>query len=62
MQYFIAMLLVTLCPILHGSEQVQETFYHTVIDWSLMLLKGMNQAVTSASRGMALGTTIPSPV
>ena len=62
MQHFIAMLLVTLCPTLHGSEHVQEKFYRTVIGWSLKLLRGMNQAVTSASRGMALGTTIPSPV
>ena len=62
MYHSIAMLLVTLCPKRHGSEQVQEKFYHTVIDWSLKLLKGMNQAVMSASRGMALETTVPIPV
>ena len=62
MRFFIAMLLVTLPLILHGSEQVQGKLYHSLKCWSLMLLKEMNQADTSAWCGMALEATAPSPV
>ena len=47
---------------LHGSEQVQGKLYHSLRCSSLTLLKEMNQADTSAWRGMALEATAPSPV
>ena len=62
MQFFVATLLVTLPQMLHGSDQVQGKWYHTLRCSSLTLLKETNQADTSAWRGMALGVTAPSPV
>ena len=62
MRFFIAMLLVTLPQMLRGSEQVQGKLYHSLRCLSLTLLKEMNQADTSAWRGIALEATAPSPV
>ena len=60
MQHSIAMLLVTLCPILHGSKQAK--LYHTITGSSLQIFYGMNPAVMSAWLGIPLGKMTPSPV
>ena len=60
MQHFTAMLLVTLCPILHGSKQAK--LYHTIRGSSLQIFHEIKLAVMSFGLGMALGTTSPSHV
>ena len=60
MQHSIAMLLVTLCPTLHGSKEAK--LYHTIKGSSLKIFYGMNLAVMSAWLGMALETMTPSVV
>ena len=58
MQHFNAVLQVTLCPVLHGSEKVQEKLCHIMRRLSFQTLNGMNhQAITSVLLGMALETT-----
>ena len=60
MQRFIAMPLVTLCLLLHGSRQ--RNLCHTIIGSSLRTFHGLRKAVMSAWLGMALGTMTPRPV
>ena len=62
MQHLIAVLLVTLCPILHGSEQIQERFYRTERFWPFQLFSDANLAIMSAWLGMALEKTTRNPV
>ena len=60
MQHFTAMLLVTLCPILHGSKRAK--LYHTIRGTSLQIFREIKLAVMGSGLGMALGTTSPSHV
>ena len=59
MQHFIATLLVTLCPTLHGSKQGK--MCQTIRGTSSQIFHGVKMAPTSAGHGMALGTMTRRP-
>ena len=54
-------LLVTLRPILHGSEEVQEKLLHIMKYLPCQTLNGMNQGFMSVLLGMVLETMASSP-
>ena len=62
MQHLIAVLLVTLFQVRHGSEQIQERFYRTARFWTFQLFSEVNLAIMSAWLGMVLETTTRNPV